>query len=124
MSWMNNDGLFVKFGTEEGEVASGGHQSVDGPVHCIEVNIPYTELLSATAAIVGSVASPGARGVVIPKGAILERAEVVTTTAATSSGTVGSATLVMGTVKASDRSTALDVDGITTTSATMTALGI
>ena len=124
MSWMNSDGLFVKFGREEADTAAGGAYNVDGALKEIEVDIPYTELLSATAAIVGSVGNPGARGVQLPKGALIEEVEIVVTTAFTSSGTIGSATLVMGTVEAGDRSTAADVDGLTTSSATGTALGL
>ena len=124
MSWMNSDGLFVKYGTEEADTAAGGAFNVDGATRQVEVDIPYTELLSATAAIVGSVGNPGARGVQLPAGAVIEKVEFVVTTAFTSSGTIGSATLVMGTVEASDRSTEADLDGITTTAATGTALGL
>ena len=124
MSWLNSDGLFVKYGTEEADTAPGGAFNVDGANRVMEVNIPYTELLSATAAIVGSVGNPGSQGLVLPKGAVIEKVETVVTTAFTSSGTIGSATLVMGTVEASDRSTAADVDGLTTTAATGTALGL
>lgn len=124
MSWLNADGLYVKFSVEEADVAAGGAFNVDGALKQIEVDIPYTELLSATAAIVGSVGNPGARGVQLPKGALIEKVETIVTTAFTSSGTIGSATLVMGTVEASDRSTAADVDGITAAAATGTVLGL
>lgn len=124
MSWMNSDGLYVKFGTEEADVAAGGALKEFGALKVLEVDIPYTELLSATAAIVGSVGNPGARGVQIPEGALVEKVDTVVTTAFTSSGTIGSATLVMGTVLASDRSSAQDVNGLTTSSATGTALGL
>lgn len=115
MSWMNSDGLYVKFGTEEGAAALGGEVSTTER-HMIEFVINYTEVLSATAAIIDGGSGTGARGVIIPKGARLEGMEVVVETAFTSSGTIGSSTLVMGTKKASDRSTELDHDGLTTTS--------
>jgi hypothetical protein len=118
MSWMNSDGLFVKFGKEEGQVASGGWKEIDGNRVLVEVQIPYTELLSATDAIVGSVANPGAFGVELPEGLRIEAIETVVTTAFTSSGTIGTATLVFGLKKASDRSTELDHNGLLTASFT------
>lgn len=124
MSWMNSDGLYVKFGKEEADTASGGHYNVDGATKEVSITIPYTELLSATAAIVGSVGNPGARGVILPKGAVIEEVEVVVTEAFTSSGTIGSSTFVLGTKEAGDRSTEADHDGLTTASATGTALGL
>jgi hypothetical protein len=124
MSWMNKDGLFVKFGKEEADTAAGGAYNVDGALKEVSVTIPYTELESASAAIVGSVGNSGARGVQLPKGALIEEVEIVVTEAFTSSGTIGSATFVSGTVEAGDRSTAADVDGLTTSSATGTALGL
>jgi len=123
-TWMNADGLFVKFGPAEADKAAGGQPSTGGDHEVIEFDIDYTELLSATAAIVGSVGTPGAFGVVVPEGARLLSLEFEVETAFASSGTIGSATLVTGTVKAADRSTAIDVDGFTTTSATGTALGL
>lgn len=116
MSWTNSDGLYVKFAKEEGQVASGGDKLTAGGIQVIEVDIPYTELLSATDAIVGSVANPGARGVIVPKGARIMAVETLVTTAFTSSGTIGSSTLLLGLIKASDRSTELDFNGFTTAS--------
>ena len=124
MSWMNSDGLFVKFGKEEADTSVGGHYNVDGATKEVEVTIPYTELLSATPAIIGSVGNPGARGVILPKGAIIEEVEIYVSDAFTSSGTIGSATLQIGTKEAGDRSTEADHDGLTTTAATGTALGL
>ena len=116
MTWMNSDGLYVKFSKEEGDSALGGAVRTSGGVHFIEVDIPYTELLSATNAIVGSVGKPGALGVLVPEGARIQAVETLVTTAFTSSGTIGSSTLVLGLKKLSDRSTELDHDGFLTTS--------
>lgn len=124
MSWMNSDGLYVKFGKEEADTAAGGAFNVDGSLKEIEVNIPWTELLSATSAIVGSVGNPGARGVILPEGAKIVKVITDVTTAFTSSGTIGSATLVLGTKEAGDRSTEADHDGLTAAAATATALGL
>ena len=125
MSWMNSDGLYVKFGKEEADTAAGGHYNVDGATKSVEVTIPYSEFASTTPAIVGSVGNPGARGVILPKGAVIEKVTVVCTEAFTASaGTLGSASLVLGTKEAGDRSTEADHDGLTTSSATVTALGL
>jgi hypothetical protein len=118
MSWTNADGLYVKFGSEEAIVARGGEQqSFDGR-HIIEFYIDYTDALSATAAVLGDASGnttgAGAFGVVIPKNLLIEEVQVYAETAFTSSGTVGSADLTFGTVRATDRSTAIDVDGLST----------
>jgi hypothetical protein len=116
MSWMNSDGLYVKFGLEEGKSAVGGEYSKDGAIHEYEVTIDYTEVLSATYAIVDGGAAPGPLGVVIPEGLRVTEVEVFTATAFTSSGTIGSAVLSVGLKKKSDRSTELDHDGFLTAS--------
>lgn len=122
MSWMNSDGLYVKFGNEESANARGGmHIVPDQGRHVYEFTIDWKDCLSATAAILGSVAtvaSPltGSRGVVLPTGFVPEFLEVVTATAWTSSGTIGTADLEIGLKKASDRSTVYDADAFTTTS--------
>lgn len=115
--WMNADGLAVKFAGDLGDTNKGGTYAIDGNRHVCEFIIDYTDLLSATAAVLGSVAATedGAFGVVIPKGANIEEIQTIALTAFTSSGTIGSATLEIGLKKASDRSTAYDADGLTTT---------
>lgn len=120
MTWMNNDGLFVKFGIEEGADARGGEVS-DATRHEVELVIDWTDVLSATASVLGSVGTvdggkTGSFGVMFPKGARIERAETIVITPFTSSGTIGTSTLVTGLLKSSDRTTDLDNDGFTTTS--------
>ncbi len=121
MTWLNKDGLFVRFGLEETKVNTGGTYNTLGPLQISEVVIKAADIQSATAARVGSV--EGVQGVQLPKGAIIERLEVTTETAFTSSGTVGSATLVLGLV-GDDFSTEVDFDGFTTSSFTATLAGI
>lgn len=121
MSWMNGDNLYVKFGREEGISAQGGEfGALDLGRHVIDFVISYLDAGSATAAVLGSDADTpngtGSRGVIVPANAYIEELELRAETAFTSSGTIGSSTLVIGLNKASDRSTALDVDGFTTTS--------
>ncbi|MGD9682600.1 MAG: hypothetical protein AB7W16_15540 [Candidatus Obscuribacterales bacterium] len=117
---MNPDGLFVRFGKEEAADARGGELPSEAQ-HVVEVDLSYLDALSATPAIVGASAVPagstvGTFGVVIPKGAKITQTEILVTKAFTSSGTIGTSTLVLGFKKASDRSTELDHDGLTTTS--------
>jgi hypothetical protein len=116
MSWTNGDGLYIKYGTEAADVAPGGMlNNLDGR-HVIEFDLDWTDLLSATAAILGSASTSGTQGVLIPKNFIVDEIRWTVTEAFTSSGTIGSSTIVMGTVRATDRSTAIDVDGYTTSS--------
>lgn len=116
MSWVNNDGLYIKFGTEEAAVAKGGEVSPFGDEYVLEFDLDYTDVQSATAAIVDGGSAVGPFGIMVPEGVRVKEMEVLTVTAPTSSGTVASATLVIGTKKASDRSTELDHDGLSTSS--------
>lgn len=122
MSWTNSDGLYVKFGTEEAASQRGAEHGIpDQGRHVIEFTIDWKDCLSATAAILGSVATvanpqTGSFGVLVPAGFIPEFMETTATTAWTSSGTIGTADLEIGLKKASDRSTALNADAFTTTS--------
>jgi hypothetical protein len=118
MAWINPDGLRVKFGKEEGGLARGGEVS-DAQRHEVEYVVDWTDLLSATDSILGSVGTltpVGTAGVVVPKGARIERLETIVITAFTSSGTIGSSTLLMGLIKTSDYVTELDFNGFTTAS--------
>ena len=117
-TWMNSDGLFVKFGSAEADTIKGGHRQLDDGRHVCEFIVDYTDALSATSAVLGSASASndGSFGVTMPEGARIEAVEVIAEAAFTSSGTIGSATLEMGLKKASDRSTALDEDAFTTTS--------
>lgn len=112
----NADGLFVKYGRDEAMKVQGGEIAIDNGQHLYEFVIPYTEVQSATKSILGSVGNPGIFGVTLPKGLFLDKMETIAEVAFTSSGTIGSSTLEIGLDKASDRSTAYDVDGLTSTS--------
>lgn len=114
--WINKDNMAVKFGRDEAQKVAGGEVQSFGNKHVIEFDFPYTEVQSATKAIVGSVANPGALGVILPKGLYIDYLEIEATEAFTSSGTIGSSTLELGLVKASDRTTDYDADGLTSTS--------
>lgn len=116
MSWMNADGLYVKMAREEADPVPGGTLNFGENEHTLEFVIDYTDVQSATATILGSVGTAGTFGVVVPEGVVIKELELFVLTAFTSSGAIGSSTLVIGTKKASDRSTELDHDGLTTTS--------
>lgn len=119
-SSVNADGLFVRYGSSEATVAKGGSKPLINGAHEVEFDLSYSDIQSATAGIPGS----DAFGVVLPKGARIEEVETVVTTAFTSSGTIGSSTLVLGLKSAADRSTDLSTTALTTTSATGTVLGL
>lgn len=117
MSWMNSDGLYTKFGSEEGHIARGGEVATNGDMHTFEFVVQYTDALSASAQILGEASGTltGPFGVMIPKGFFVEEVETIAETAFTSSGTIGTSTMVMGLIR-EDRSTAYTANGLTTTS--------
>lgn len=100
MSWMNEDGLFLKFGTEKATSNTGGEYRFDGPRHCIEVDI---DLKSLTVTNGGTILSDVT---FFPKNARIEEVDILVLTAATGS----TATLNIGLVK-TDRSTEIDFNG-------------
>lgn len=120
-TWLNSDGLYIRYGADEADNAIGGVKSNINGVYEVEFDLPFSEFDSATPSLPHSTDS---FGLVIPKGARIEEIETIILTAFTSSGTVGSATVVLGLKQASDRSTELDHDGFTTSSFTGTAASI
>lgn len=114
--WTNGDSLSVRFGRDESGLAKGAEKGAfDNGNHVIEFLIRASDLQSATAAILGSVSSTaegvGTLGVVVPEGARISAIEIVTETAFTSTGTIGTASVEIGLVKL-DRTTELDYDGL------------
>lgn len=117
MTWLNSDGLFVKFGKEEGVSAKGGGVSTcDDRAQVISFTVTWDQLTASTQ-ILGatSVDQSGSIGVVLPKGMYIEEIEIIAEQAFTSSGSIGASTFVLGLIR-SDRSTELDYDGLTTAS--------
>lgn len=120
MTWTNSDGLFVKFAKEESASARGGeYAATDQGRHVIDFTIDWKDVQSTSNVALGSVATvanaqTGSR-VRIPAGFIPEFLETTAVVAFTSGGTIGTSTMVIGTLKASDE-TAYDVDGLTNTS--------
>jgi len=116
MSWLNTDGLYIKYGTEETAVSRGGEVEFDGS-HQYHFYVDYTDALSTTNTIVGTASGTeiGSQGPFLPKGLRITQVAVFTETAFTSSGTIGTSTFVLGLIR-EDRTTELDFDGLTTTS--------
>lgn len=100
-TWMNGDGLYVRFGTKEAEVSIGGDFSdTVGDQHVTYVELDLTTVTATAGTIIDD-------AILIPKGAFIEEVKVTNRTAATGSG----ATLNLGLVKF-DRTTAIDADGL------------
>lgn len=118
MSWLNSDGLYIKYGTEESAVARGGEVINESLDSVIEFTIDYKDLLSATPTLLGQASGTeqGSVGIVIPAGLFIREVETIAVTAFTSSGTIGSSTLQIGLVRATDRSTVMSNTALTTAS--------
>lgn len=98
-TWFNQDGLFIKFGFDEGLVKNTGEYADLGPLHNIEVELPLASLSTSAVTILSDT-------VTLPVGARIEEIEVVAETAATGTN----ATLKVGLIR-TDRTTAYDDDG-------------
>jgi hypothetical protein len=100
--WLNADGLYIKWGTDEAEHGtSGAYADIVAGTHIVEAVIDLTKLSTSAQTILDDNAR-------IPKNYRLDKVEYVVDTAATSGG---AATLDVGFVSAADRSTEVDHDG-------------
>lgn len=99
-NWLNPDGLYQKFGTNEGTETKAGQfpYTSGGANQVVEADILLTDL-----ALTPTVLSDGIR---VPMGARIEKVEIIVVTAATGAGAV----LNVGLIK-DDRTTELDYDG-------------
>ena len=99
MAWTNSDGLYVRFGTEEGVTGRAGEYNLLGPQHVTELSIDLTDLTSAAVIM--------DRNVLIPAGAQIEKVflQVTEVTAGTNSN------LNVGLIR-QNMSTAYDDDGL------------
>lgn len=100
-TWLNKDGLYLKYGTAQATPNKAGEYCYDGPRHVIEISI--TDMTKITATDGSYFVSDQ---VFFPKNARIESVEVLTETAATGSGAV----LNLGLVK-TDRTTEIDFNG-------------
>src|SRR3990167_8296456 len=101
-TWLNGDGLFIKYGTTEGAVGKGGQISDMGPYRILEFTVRYADVASATATILDD-------NIFIPDNSFIAKVEVVTTTAWDSGG--DAFVFNLGTV-AYDRTTEVDYNGL------------
>lgn len=103
MAWSNSDGLYVRFGTERTEKAKVAEYTTDGPGRLVELHVPAGDYpLIAAGAVIQS------REVVLPKGAVVESVEILSTTDVVSATGV----VNVGTVDADDGTSNADVDGL------------
>ena len=103
-TWLNDDGLFVKFGTDEAAVTRGGEDATNGDTHVVHIDFDYSDLAATgTEKIM-------ADNVTIPNGAFIKAATLRVSTAFAGA----TATLSIGLID-QDRSTAIDADGIDAT---------
>lgn len=101
MAWYNNDGLLVKFGTEEGMTGGGGEFRWNGPTTEVEIDVVWNKLNAfGTRTILDET-------VRIPNGILLTSAEFEVVVPFVGAG----ATLDLGFYDM-DRTTAYDADGI------------
>ena len=100
-TWLNEDGLYIKYDRNAAEMGKAHEFRNDGPYHVMEMVLDDLTELTTTAAIIDDNAT-------LPKNARIEKVEVVTETAVTSGG---SAELDVGLIR-TDRSTSYDDDGL------------
>lgn len=114
-TWKNSDNLFVKLGVSEAASldttkGAAGEYRTAGELRVTEVVIDLTDLNTSTDIIINDTA-------IFPKNARIEEVEVEVVTAATSGG---SATLDVGFIQNSDRSTDIDQNGLVAAAALAT----
>jgi hypothetical protein len=123
MVWNNADGLFVKFGTEEGVPNKGGSYRVENDgSYLFEVTLRAADLVTAPVIVgEGALVDKGSQGVFLPKGLFVESVETVAEQAVTTSGAIASVTLQLGLIR-EDRTTVYDVSALTTSAVVGTTL--
>src|SRR5690348_2260698 len=99
-NWLNNDKLYVLYGTNQATPSIAGEYRHNGPEHVVEAVIDLTTLTSSA-----TIQDYAFR---FPKTAWISRVDVIADTAATSGG---SATLDIG-IQRSDQSTEEDYNGL------------
>lgn len=99
-TWLNSDGLYIKFGTDEATQSKSGEYNRLGPLHELAIDLDYTMVQNSSATIISD-------SIRVPAGARIERVQVVTHTAWDSAA--DNFVLNLGLVRL-DRSTTFDVD--------------
>jgi hypothetical protein len=96
-SWLNADGLYLKFGTDKATASKGGEYVTTGALREIEIKLDLTTLTDTAAIVSDNIFFPKMR---------IEEVEIVTHTLATSGG---AATLDIGLIR-TDRTTEIDYE--------------
>lgn len=107
MAWMDNTGLYQKYGLEQVTSQVAGEFKNSTNQRLIELKLDLTTLTSTAGTIIS-----GTDSVFFPAGFKIDKIEVQNETAATSGGL---ATLNLGLVRSSDRTTEIDFDGFLAT---------
>lgn len=107
-TWLNSDGLYIKYGQSNDTTANLGEYDFDGPDHYIELIINGTALATATDSIL-------ADNVQLPAGCRVKKVELYIETAFTGA----TATLDVGTIS-TDRSTVYSATGLVAAAAVAT----
>lgn len=97
-TWMNNDGLFIKYGTERATSGKAGEYRTNGRLREVEVILDLTTL-TETETIIDD-------NTTIPAGVIIQEVEIDTKTAAATGVAID-----VGLIK-TDRTTEYDYDGL------------
>lgn len=101
MAWMDNTGLYQKYGLEQTVTQIGGEYRTNTGQRMIEIKLDLTTLTTTAGTVI-----PGTDSINFPAGFVLDKIEVEAETAATGS----SSTLNLGLVR-TDRTTEIDFDG-------------
>lgn len=101
-TWTNRDGLFIAYGTDEAANAGGGEYTTDGYTRITDHTITLTSLATTATRITGDQTR-------FHKNFVPMKVTIVADVAATSGG---AATLDIGFNRASDGTTAVDIDGL------------
>lgn len=102
MAWMDNTGMYQKFGTEQTVTAIAGEFKEYGDVREVEIKLDLTKLTASDAVIIG------ADNFFFPKGMQIQEVELEVVTGATAAG---AATLDLGLVQ-TDRTTTISATGL------------
>lgn len=99
-TWTNNDGLYIKLGTTEGQVGHGGTVQSHGELQEVVIDFQASDLAAVASNTIFD-------NVLIPDNAVLQSADLFVHTAFVGA----TATLDLGLID-QDRSTEIDFDGI------------
>lgn len=102
MAWLDNAGLYQKFGTEQTVTAAGGEYKTYGELREIEFKITLSAVPTGTGTII-----PGTDNIFMPAGVMVEEVQTIADTAATGA----TATLNLGLIR-TDRTTEIDFNGL------------